>query len=142
VAQFKHLGTTVINQNLIQEEIKRRLNSGNTCYHSDQNLLSSRLLSKYVKIRMQKTVILPAILYVSKTWFLIFWEEQRLRVFEKRVLRGIFEPKRDEVIESYRKLHNEELNHLYFSSSIIRIIKSKMLRWAGHVVLMREEKCM
>jgi hypothetical protein len=59
VSQFKYLGTTVTNQNLIQEEIKRRLNSGNACYHSVQSLLSSRLLSRNVNIRIYKTIILP-----------------------------------------------------------------------------------
>jgi hypothetical protein len=63
VSQFKYLGMTVTNQNLIQEEIKRRLNSGNACYHSVQNLLSSQLLSKNLKIRIYKTIILPVVLY-------------------------------------------------------------------------------
>jgi hypothetical protein len=63
VAQFRYLGTTVINQNFIQEEIKRRLNSGNACYHSVENILYSHLLSKNVKIRIYKTIILPVVLY-------------------------------------------------------------------------------
>jgi hypothetical protein len=69
VSQFKYLGTTVTNQSLIQEEIKRRLNSGIACYHSVQNLLSSRLLSKNVKvkIRIYKTIILPLVLYGCET---------------------------------------------------------------------------
>jgi hypothetical protein len=67
VSQFKYLGTTVTNQNLIREEIKRRLISGNACYHSVQNLLSSRLLSKNLKIRIYKTVILPVVLYGCQT---------------------------------------------------------------------------
>jgi hypothetical protein len=65
---FKYLGTTVTNQNLIQEEIKSRLNSGKACYHSVQNLLSSRLLSKNVKVKIYKTIILPVVLYGCETW--------------------------------------------------------------------------
>jgi hypothetical protein len=82
---------------LIQEEIKRRLNSGNACYHSVQTLLSSRLLSKNLKIRIYKKIILPVVLYGCETWSLILMEEHRLRVFEKRVLRRIFGLKRDKV---------------------------------------------
>jgi hypothetical protein len=66
--QFKYLGMTVTNQNLIQEEIKRRWNSGNACYNSVQNLLSSHLLSKNVKVRLYKIIILPVVLYGYETW--------------------------------------------------------------------------
>jgi hypothetical protein len=117
------LGTTVADQNLIQEEIKRRLNSGNACYHSVQNLPSSRLLSKNLKIRIYKTIILPVVLY---GWSLTLMEEHRLRVFENRVLRRIFRRKRDELTGEWRKLHNEELHDLYSLPSIIRIMKSRM----------------
>jgi hypothetical protein len=82
---------------LIQEEIKRRFNLGNACYHSVQKLLSSRLLSKNVKIKIYKTIILPVILYGYRTWSLTLREEHRLRLFENRVLRRIFGPKRNEV---------------------------------------------
>jgi hypothetical protein len=101
---------TLTNQNLIQEEIKRRLNSGNACYHSVQNLLSSRLLFKNIKIRIYKTIILPVVRYGCETWSLTLREEHRLRVFENRVLRGIFGPKKYEVTGDWRKLHNEEHN--------------------------------
>jgi hypothetical protein len=80
----KYWGTTVTNQNLIQEEIKRRLNSGNACYHSVQNLLSSRLLSKNVKVGIYKTIILAVVLYGYETWSLALREEHRLRTFENR----------------------------------------------------------
>jgi hypothetical protein len=90
VAQFRYLGTTVTNQKLIQEEIKWRLNSGNDCYHSVQTLLSSLLLPRNIKIRIYKTVILPVVLYGCETWSLTLREEQRLGVFENRVLRKIF----------------------------------------------------
>jgi hypothetical protein len=122
VSQLKYLGTTVTNQNLIQEGIKRRLNSGNACYHSFQSLLSSRLLSKKLKIRIHKTIILPVVLYRCETWSLTLREEHRLKVFENRVLRRIFGPKRDELTGEWRKLHNKELHDLYTSPSIIRII--------------------
>jgi hypothetical protein len=86
---------TVTNQNLIQEEVKRRLNSGNACYHLVQNLLSSCLLSKNVEIRLYKTIILPVVLYGCETWSLTVREEHKLTVFENRVLRRIFGPKRE-----------------------------------------------
>jgi hypothetical protein len=126
---------------LIQEEIKRRLNSGNACYHSAQNLLSSRLLSKNVKVRIYKTIILPVVLYGCETLFLTVREEHKLRVFEKRVLR-IFGRKRDGVTGGRRKLHNEELHNLYSSPNRVRIIKSRRMRWAGHVTRMGEKRNM
>jgi hypothetical protein len=95
VPQLKYFETTVTNQNLIQEEIKKRLKSGNACYHSVQNLLPSRLLSKNLKIRLYKTVILPVVLYGCETWCPT---SHRLGVFENKVLWRIFGPKRDEVI--------------------------------------------
>ena len=87
------------------------MKSGSACYHSVQNLLSSSLLSKNIKIKACRTIILPVVLYGFETWSLTLREERRLRVFENRVLR-IFGPKRDEVAGEWRKLHNEELNDL------------------------------
>jgi hypothetical protein len=124
VTQFRYLGTTVRNQNLIQEEIKRRLNSGNACYHSVQNLLSSCLLLKNVGIIIYKTIILPLVLYGCETWSLTLKEEHKLRCFENRVLRRIFGPKKDEVTRRWRKLLSEELPNLYSLPSIIRMVKS------------------
>jgi hypothetical protein len=98
------------------------------------------LLSKSLKIGINKTIILPVVLYGCETWSLTLREEQRLRVFENRVLRRISGPKRDEVTEEWRKLHNQELQDLYSSPSIIRIKKPRRMRWAGHVERMGEEE--
>jgi hypothetical protein len=90
VAKFKYFGATLTNQNDIRDEIKNRLNSRNACYHSVQNLLSSRLISKNLKIKIYKTVILPVVLYGCETWSLTLGEEYRLRLFENRLLRKLF----------------------------------------------------
>jgi hypothetical protein len=97
------------------------------------------LSNKKLKIKMCKTVILPLVLYGCETWSLTLREEHRLRVFENRVLRRIFGPKRDED-GSWRKLHNDELHSLYSSPNIVRVIKSRRMRWAGHVARMGEER--
>jgi hypothetical protein len=125
------------NQNDIHDEIKSRLNSRNACYHSVQNLLSSCLVSKNLKIKIYRTVILPVVLYGYKTWSLTFLEEHRLRVFENRVLRWIFGPKREED-RSWRKLYDDELDSLYSSLNIVRVIKLRMMRWEGHAAHLGE----
>jgi hypothetical protein len=136
VEQFKYLGTALTNRNSIQEEIKSRLKSGNASYHSAQGLLSSSLLSKNTKIKIYRTIILPLVLYGRETWSFTLREEHRLRVFENRVLRRIFGPKREEVAGEWRRLHNEELNDLYSSPNITRVVKSRRMRRAGHVARM------
>jgi hypothetical protein len=117
------LGTTLTNENSIREEIKNRLNSKNTRYQSEENLLSSILLSKNLMIEIYRIAILLVVLYGCETWSLILMEKSRLRVFENRVLRRMFGPKREEVTSEWRKLHNEELNDLYSSSNIVWVIK-------------------
>ena len=84
--EFKYLGTTLRNQNSIQEESKSRLKSGNACYHSVQNILFSSLLSKYIKIKIYRTIILPVDLYGCETWSLTLSEERRVRVFVNMAL--------------------------------------------------------
>jgi hypothetical protein len=103
---------------------------------SVQNL-SSRLISKNLKIKIYKTVILQVVLYGCEIWSLTLREEHRLRVFENRVLRKIFGPKWEKD-RSWRKLHNDELHSLYSSPYIVRVIKSRRMRWTGHVARMGE----
>jgi len=98
------------------------------------------LLSKNLKIKISKTIILPVVLYGCETWSLALREERKLRVFENMVLRRIFGPRRDEVTGEWRRLHNEELNDLYSSPNTVRVIKSRRMRWAGHVARMGEER--
>jgi hypothetical protein len=100
------------------------------------NLVSYRLLSKIIKTRIYKSIILSVVLYGCETWSLTLREKHRLRVFENRVLRRIFGPKRGEVTGGWRKLHNEELHNFPSSPSLIRMIKSRRIRWAGLVARM------
>jgi hypothetical protein len=131
---------TLTDQKTIYEEIKSGLNLGNACYHTVQNLLSSCLLSKIINIKIYKTIILPVVLYRFETWSLMSREEHILRMFDNRVLRQIFGPRRAEVTGDWRKLHNEELHRLYSSPKIIRVIRSRRMKWAQHVVHMGEMK--
>jgi hypothetical protein len=93
-------------------------------------------LSRNLKVKIYKTIILPVVLYGCETWSVTLREEQGLRVFGNRVLRGIFGPKRDEVTGEWRKLHSGELHNLYSSPDFIRQMKSRRMRWAGHVTRM------
>ena len=102
--------------------------------------MSSRLLSRNLKIKIYRTVILPVILYGCENWSLTLREGRKLRVFENRILRRIFGPRRDEVTGEWRRWHNEELNDLYSSPNIVWVIKSRRMRWAGHVARMGEER--
>jgi hypothetical protein len=103
--------------------------------------LSSRLLFKNAKLRIYRSVILPVVWYGCETWSLTLRENHILRMFENRVPRRIFGPKKDEVIGDWRKLHNEEICDLHSLPCIIRMIMSRWVRWAGHVVCMGKEEC-
>jgi len=100
-----------------------------------QYLLFSNFVSKNIKIKIYRTIILPVVLCGCKTWYLTLREECRLRAYENSVLRRIFWPKRDEVTGECRTLHNEELYDLYFSPNTFQLIKPRRMRWVGHVAL-------
>jgi hypothetical protein len=101
MVKFKYMGTTLTDQNCMNKEIKSRLTRG----------MLPTIRSRNVQVKMYKTIILPVVLYGCETWSLTLREEHRLRVFENRVPRRIFGPKRDEVTGDWRKLHNEELHY-------------------------------
>ena len=112
----------------------------NACYYSVQNLLSSSLLSKNIKVKINRTVILPFVSYGCETWSPIVSEEHRLRVFGNRVLRKIFGPTRDEGTGELGRQHNETIFYLY--SPHIWVIKSRRMSWARHVAHGEKERCM
>jgi len=134
VEEFKYLGTTLTNQNSIQEEIKSRLILGMTANIQCRIFFSSSLLSKNLKIKVYRTIILPVVLYGCETLLLRFREEHTLKVFENRVMGRVFGTKRDEVTVEWRKLHND----LYSLPNIVQVVKSRRMRWAGHVACMGE----
>jgi len=91
-------------------------------------------------IKINRTIILPLVVYGCETWSLTLRKESRLRVFENRVLRRTFGPKRDEVTGERWKLHNDKLNGLHSSPIIVRVIKSRRIRWTGYVARMGEKR--
>jgi hypothetical protein len=120
VAKFRYLGITLTNHNDINDEINGILNSRNACYNSVQSFFVFPSHVKKLKMKIYKTIILPVVLYGCENWFLTLREECRLRVFESRVLRRTFEPKREED-RSWRKLDNDELHDLYSSPNIVKV---------------------
>jgi len=138
VNKFKYLRAYVTIKNEVTEEIKSRLVSANACFfYSVQKLLTSRLISRKLKLKIYITVILPVILYGYKIGVA---DEHKLRVFENKVLRKIYVPKRDEMTGEWRRLHKEKLHGLYDSPDVVRIMKSRRLRWADHVARMGEKR--
>jgi hypothetical protein len=112
-------------QNCIHKETDSRLNLQNACYHLVQSLLSSQLLSRNIKVKIYKTIILPLVSYGCETWSLTLREEHRLRVFENMVLWKIFGPMQHELIGEWRKSHRKRLRTLYSSPSTIRTGRDK-----------------
>jgi len=119
VNKFKHLGAYITSKNGVTEEIKIRLVSGNACFYS----LPSQLISRKLKLKIYRTVILPVILYGCESWSRTLSDEHKLRVFENKVLRKIYGPKRGATTGEWRRLHNEKFHGLYNSLDVLRIMK-------------------
>ena len=132
------MGKNLPNQNSIPEETKSSSKSGNACYHSEQNLFSSRLLSKNLKIKIYRTIILHVVLCGCETWSLILMEERKLRLFKNMVLRRIFGPRSVKVTWQWRRLHDEELNDFYPSPNFVRVMRWRRMRWARQVARIGE----
>jgi hypothetical protein len=138
--QLKYVSTTVTNQNSIHEEIKSRLKSGEVSCRSVQNLVSASLISKNTNIKIYRIIILPVVFMVVKLGLSNTAEERRLEVFENRLLRRIFGPKRDEASGEWRRLHNEERHDHYCTPNVIRVVKSRRMRRARHMTRMGERR--
>jgi hypothetical protein len=121
----------------MHEVIKSRLNLGNAFYHSVQNYFSSCPLSKNIKVKIYKTIILPVVLYGCETWC-----SHSVRVFENRVLRRIFQSRMDDVMGEWRNLQSGELHNLYLLPDIIRQVELRRMTWVGHVATVGEESKM
>jgi len=133
VEEFRYLGSTVTSDNDMNREVTLRIQSGNRCLFSVGHLLSSRVLSRRAKLRIYNSVIRPCVLYGCDTWNLTVRMQERLLVFENRVLRRILGPKRDPVTGRFRMRPNEETRQLTGQPLITSVIKSRRLQWAGHV---------
>jgi hypothetical protein len=139
IVSFKYLDSLSTNKNSTREEIKCRLKAGSACYYSVKTLLNSQHLSKNLKIKMYETMIYQVVLHGCETWSLILMEECRVRVFENRILRRIFVLYRD-ANRKWRRLHNGELDSLYRSPNIFKVIKSRRLIWEVNVIGMEESR--
>ena len=136
VQQCKCLATAITDRTSVQEEIKERTEVRRCLVSFGAEWFVFQCAIQTVTIKTHRNVTLPVVLYGCETWSLTLREERRLRVFENAVLRKIFVPKRDEVTGELRKLHNEEINDLYSSPNIVRVIKLRRMRWARHVARM------
>jgi hypothetical protein len=138
-ANFKYLGIILTNENSVYEEIMNRLKPERPATVRSNILYHSVSCTK-TKIKIYRTIIVPVVLYGCETWFLTLRDQHRLNVSEKRVLRKIFGSGRDEVTEQWGRLHNEEFYDLYSPPNNCRVIKSRIMRWAGQVASMVERR--
>ncbi|KAL4153967.1 hypothetical protein QTP88_001800 [Uroleucon formosanum] len=132
VSQFKYLGSIITQDNELKTEVSSRIQLANKGYYGLEKVLKSRTLSKNLKIRMYMTLLRPIVMYGSETWALRKAEEQRLGVFERKVLRKIYGPVFDNQTNEWRKLHNYEIQMQFQRPDIIKEITKRRLMWGGH----------
>jgi len=132
VQQYKYLGSIINESNSIEEEIKERIALGIKAYYAKQKFCKSRLVTKYLKLKLYRTVIRPIVTYASETWVLKETLIQKLLVFEKKILRRIFGPTKEN--QMWRIKTNEGLDKLIKHKNIVNYIKAQRLSWFGHVV--------
>jgi len=133
VSNFKYLGVDVNESANSHEEINRRIIAGNKCYFSMTPLFKSKLLSRKTKIRLYKTLVRPIVLYACGAWASTKTDEKKLMIFERKILRRIFGPKKNTENNEYERRTNAELKELFNETDIVGVLKSRRLSWAGHV---------
>lgn len=131
VVNFEYLGVLINNNNKVSQEIKRRIINGNKAYFVNLKLIKSRLLSRKTKIRIYKTLIRPVVTYGSEAWNLSASDCNKLRVFERKIVRRIYGAVLDR--GEWRIRNNQEINEILKNEDIVRFIKSQRLRWLGHI---------
>ncbi|KAL4154026.1 hypothetical protein QTP88_001859 [Uroleucon formosanum] len=132
VEQFKYLGSFLTEKNNVTNEIAARIQAGNRCYYGLTKILSSRTISRRMKERLYTSLIRPVVLYGSETWPIREMDEHKFMVFERKVLRKIYGPVKDEITGEWRRRKNIELEILYGNADIVEVMRSRRLRWAGH----------
>ncbi|XP_055375384.1 uncharacterized protein LOC129608086 [Condylostylus longicornis] len=139
VTHFRYLGATIFNDNSMHACINENIQNGNRSYYANKKLFQSRLLSRNLKTILYKTTIRPIVTYGCEAWSLTQGDENNLKIFERKILRKIFGPKRLED-GAYLLRTNEELNQSIHGENIVKHIKSQRLRWAGHLARMHEDR--
>jgi len=131
VKQYKYLGSIINYTNSIEEEVKERIALGIKAYYANLKFFKSRLVNKGSKLKLYRTVIRPIVTYASETWALKENITQKLLVFERKILRGIFGPMKEN--QTWRIKNNEELDKLIKHENIVNHIKAQRLSWFGHI---------
>lgn len=138
VRSFEYLGTTLTNNNKISEEISRRIMAGNRTYYANIKLFKSRLLSRTTKAKIYKTLVRPVVTYGSEAWNLLANDANKLRTFERKVIRRIYGPIQNQ--NGWRIRTNDEIQNILNQEDIVRFVKAQRMRWFGHVERMEEKR--